>query len=118
MFKTYLITLSLLVGSMSVLASDVNAPAASSADAGAVSNTKKVQATPRHDEAGHDHTKHAHNKENKVKSKSKSKSQQSEEVHDHSKHDHKNQVKMPIVKTKPTDKEYPIGVVKWPEFKD
>ena len=109
---------------MSVSAADVNAPVA---DTGAVSSTKKkAQATPHQDEVEHDHSKHAHKGHDKNKVKSKSKSQHSEEVHDHSKHDHhdhskhdhKDHVKIPIVKPKPTDKEYPIGVVKWPEFKD
>jgi len=120
MFKTYFITIFLLMGSMSVSAADAGATAADSSAVG--STKKKAQLTPHHDEAEHDHSKHDHEKHNKVKSKSQSGKKAHDHTkhdhHDHSKHDHKQQVKMPIVKPKPTDKEYPIGVVKWPEFND
>ena len=118
MIKTYLITVFLLTGNMSVLASDVNAPVTSSANAGAVVNstTNNVQATPPHDQTEHGHSEHDHKNHNK--NKLKSKSQRSKKAHDHSKHDHKDHAKKSIPMAKPTDKEYPIGVVRWPVFVD
>ena len=110
--KTYLITVFLLMASTPVLASNVHMALGtiSSADALVVASgtTNNAQATPQHGQAGHDHTKHIHKKQTK----------KSEEAHDHSKHDHNDHVRKGLPIAKPTDKEYPIGVVRWPVFED
>ena len=105
MIKTFLITVFLLIGSMPALASDIDTAADAGAVVNNITNNVQVQATPQRD-----HTKHV-----------PTKPKRSKKAHDHSKHDHKDHAtkdhaKKNIPAAKPTDKEYPIGVVHWPKF--
>ncbi len=108
MIKTFLMTVFLLIGSMPALASDIG----TAADAGAVVNsiTNNVQATPQHD-----HTKHVPTKPKRSK-KAHDHSKHNHKDHDHKNHAKKDHAKKNIPAAKPTDKEYPIGVVHWPKF--